>query len=456
MRTARIPAPALGAAISIALGLAAVSCAPSGPPPKPHGVIVLLVDCLRFDHLGADGATRPYTPNLDRLAPAGVRFSDAFVVASWTRPSVPSLLTGLYPSEHGLTDFLENDKGVQGAVLSEDALTLAEGMKSAGYATALVGYQSQLSVRFGLAQGFDFYNNNTRGGEKIDTRFLGWLDEQRGQPFFAYLHYLDIHWPYCPPESTYGKLGPTAGVIDTCGNWRKLRDDIHSGAVKLTDADRAALAARYGESLMALDGEIGRLFAELEKRGLWDDTLIVLTGDHGEELAERGGIEHGHTLYDELLHVPFVFKLPSSWPAERGGTVRELVETRSLLPTLFDAARVARPERVSAPSLLPWLLGRGGEKPPIDFVASEANGMFAVRTREWKLIVTPAEKKSELYDLVHDPGETRNLAAESPPALAGLQDDLRRWRRTLKPLPTGKAALDDETVKGLRALGYIQ
>jgi arylsulfatase A-like enzyme len=417
---------------------------------------VVLVDALRYDHVGLHGSKFPATPSIDELGSEGVDFRNAFVQATWTRPSVPSLLTGLYPAEHGLGDFVSKGAEVQGQALSPQATTLAEGMKAAGYRTALVGYQAQLSPRFGMDQGFDFFNNNTMGAEKIDRRFLGWLDEAPEKPFFAYLHYLDIHWPYCPPAETFGRFDTNPDTVRFCENWRKLRDDIRSGAVVLTEADKKALAARYAEELLALDAELGRLFAALKARGAWDDTLVVLTADHGEELAERGGIEHGHTMYDELLHVPFLWKLPASWRRSRGGAVDALIETRSLLPTLFDLVGQPAVRGVSAPSLLPWLHGRAPEAAPYGYVAGETNGMIAVRTARWKLVLTPEQKKQELYDLENDPGERANLAESRPRELAEMQKLLREWRRSLKPIGAAATTLDAETEEELRSLGYLR
>jgi arylsulfatase A-like enzyme len=437
------------------LGLFAfAACAPQRPLP-PKGVLVLLVDALRADTVGLYGSRLPATPALDALAPESVVFEHAFAQASWTRPSVPSLLTGLYPSEHGLVDFESRGPKVAANVLSPQVVTLAEGMKAAGYRTAMVGYQAQLSLRFGFGQGFDFYNNNTMGAERIDRRFLGWLDEEPERPFFAYLHYLDIHWPYCPPSETFGKFNSDPDAIRLCDNWHKLREDIREGVVRLTDSDRAVLAARYAEEMLALDSQIGRLFQGLRKRGVWDDTLIVVTADHGEELNERGGIEHGHTLYDELLHVPFVWKLPAAWQKSRGRRVGELIETRSLLPTLFDLVRQPVAKEVTAPSLLPWVLGRPPRKPPYEFVAAESNGIYAVRTDKWKLVFTPEKKSFELYDLAADPGERVNVAGQRPEELAQLQRRLSSWRKGLHALTGERTALDDKLTEELKNLGYL-
>ena len=445
------PATAL---VAVAL-LALAGCGGPFRPAPPKGILVILVDALRADQLQLYGSKVAIAPRLDALGPESVVFERAFSPASWTRPALPSLFTGLYPSEHGLTDFVGSAGQYKGAVLSESALTLAEEMKAAGRRTAMVGYQTLLSARFGMAQGFDFYNNNTNGGERIRKRFLEWFDEAPGQPFFAYLHYLDIHWPYCPPAPTWGRVDPTPNETITCDDWRGLRERIRSGETVLTEADRRALAARYSEEMMALDWELGALFDELKRRGVWDDLLIVVTADHGEELAERGGIEHGHTLYDELLHVPYIWKLPLAWDGGRGRRESGLVETRTLMPTLVDVVGQPPPAGVSATSLLPWLGPRPKPEPPTTWVVAESNGIFAVRTATHKLVVTPAAKKVELYDLVADPRERHDLAPARPPELAELQGLMRKWRAGLRPIEAGDTALDDETTEELKALGYL-
>ena len=459
MISSPLPCRAPGGFVSrLALAwIAAASLAGCGGPFRPappKAILVILVDALRTDRLQLYGGERAVAPRLDALGPDSVVFEQAISPGSWTRPVLPSLFTGLYPSEHGLTDFVGGGGAYQGAVLSEQAATLAEGMKAAGYRTAMVGYQTLLSNRFGMAQGFDFYNNNTNGGERIRKRFLEWFDEAPATPTFAYLHYLDIHWPYCPPEPTWGKVDPTPNAVVTCDDWRGLRERIRSGETVLSEADRRALAARYSEEMMALDWQIGALFDELRARGVWDEMLVVVLSDHGEELAERGGIEHGHTMFDELLHVPYVWKLPASWRGARGRRVAGLVETRTLAPTLLDL--VGRPPAPGvAPSLVPWLGPRPRPEAPAQSVISESNGLYSVRTSTHKLIVIPAEKRAQLYDLVADPGERRDLAPQRPPELRELQALLQRWRAGLRPIAAGSTTLDDKTAEDLKALGYL-
>lgn len=445
------------AVVLVGLLLHAGCAAPaSSRATPPKGFLVLLVDCLRADHLAAGGSTLGATPNLDRLASQAVVFDRASSVASWTRPSVPSIWTGLYPSEHGLTDLLAGGKGVRGGVLSEDAVTVSEAMQAAGYRTALIGNQFQLSPRFGMAQGFDLYQNNVKTAHGMRERLVSWLDEAPDRPFFAYLHFLEIHWPYWQKASTRGRFGSDAVASKMDGNLDELRAGVDSGAIVLDDADRKELAARYAEALAALDSEIGKLLDDLGKRGVLEETLVIVLADHGEELGERGGIEHGHTLKEELLHVPYIWRLPKSW---RGRGLRHetaMVETRTLAPTLMELVGQPVPPAVSAPSLLPWLAGPAPAEPPYEIVAAESNGMFAVRDERFKLVAQPAKKSFELFDLVADPGERRDVAADHPAEFEALRGAFRAWHAGLHPLSTTSTRLDVETEEGLRSLGYLQ
>lgn len=445
-----------GAASLVGLcGLAGCAAPAGSAPHPPKGILILLVDCLRADHLAAGGSTLGATPNLDRLASSAVVFDRASAVASWTRPSVPSIWTGLYPSEHGLTDLIEGGKGVRGGVLAEDAVTVSEAMQAAGYRTAMIGNQFQLSPRFGMAQGFDLYRNNVKSAHGMRESLLAWLDEAPERPFFAYLHYLEIHWPYWQKPSTRGRFDSDAIASKLDGDLDEVRAGVDSGAIALDDADRKEIAARYTEALAALDSEIGRLLDDLEQRGALDETLIVVLADHGEELGERGGIEHGHTLHEELLHVPYIWRLPKEW---RGSGLRHepvMVETRTLAPTLMALVGQPIPPAVSAPSLLPWLAGPRPAEAPYRILAAESNGMFAVRDERFKLIARPSDRSFELYDLAADPGERADVAASHPAEVEALRSAFRAWRANLRPLTVTSTQLDAETEEGLRSLGYL-
>ncbi|HXT21118.1 MAG TPA: sulfatase [Thermoanaerobaculia bacterium] len=423
--------------------------------PKKPNLLLLVVDCLRGDALSVVGYARPTTPSIDELAREGTRFTRAYSQASWTRPSLPTILTGLYPTEHGLLD-LESDPAAESAALDESVLTLAERLKGAGYATAMVGDQHQLSPRFGLQQGFDLWQPKSRDGSSTNRRILEWqAGLQKGTPFFAYLHYLELHFPYCPKELR-GKFDEGPSRLNVCADWRQLRDDIRSGKYVVTAADRQLLRARYDEELLGADRLIGQLVDELKKRDLYDDTLILVTGDHGEEFGEHGGYFHGQSLYDELLHVPLVWKPPASWDAPRDQVVDGLVEQRNAAATFLDAAGV-RQLPTGTHTLLPWIRGERHDAPN-RYVVSEGVDQIAVNEGQWKMIVGregAGRPGFELYDLKKDPGERRNLAEGKRTQLALMRQLLDSWRKGLHPAPRRSVTMDTETREGLSALGYL-
>jgi arylsulfatase A-like enzyme len=440
------------------LALAALACTGGGKPRAlaAPNVLFLVIDCLRADHLSATGYPRPTTPNLDALAREGVTFTHAFAQATWTRPSVPTLLSGLYPSEHALQEFYRGEGGaVMSPRLSDRVTTLAEAVKAHGYRTGLVGEQAQLSRRFGLDQGFDFYQSHVGAARNIHSVLFDWLDSSR-QPFFAYLHYLEVHWPYCPPAEVRGTFDTFNSPLPVCRDWRGLRKKLETREIVPTPVDIEAFKARYDEELMALDRELGLAFAELKAKGLWDNTLIVVTADHGEQFYEHGAGEHGKYLWDELLRVPLLFKLPASWPGERGARLDTIVETRSIVPTVLEAIGAPAIPEVSAKSLVPWLIDRAPAGPPQPFVVAEIGSQVAVRDERWKMIADRDGKAFQLYDLQSDPGETRDVADTDRRELARLRADLDLWSRGLaKADASQQGEVDRKTVEDLKALGYL-
>jgi len=436
---------------------AALTACGGRPPAPPEAIVLLVVDCLRADHVGAYGSRFPATPRLDELAAESVVFERAYSAASWTRPSLPSLLTGLYPSEHGLADPFSGARAkVQARILAPEAVTLAESLGERGYRTALFGEQAQLSPRFALDQGFDVYSPHLGRAADIQWQFLRWLDSGPRRPYFAYLHYLDLHWPYCP-KGTFGVFDPTPASRDFCSDWRPLGERLRDGVEVLSEADLRALRARYAEELLEVDDEIGRLLDALRARPEWGRTLVIVTSDHGEELFEHGGFRHGHALWEELVLVPFFWRLPRDGRPPSATRVGGTVETRSLFPTLVELTGGEVPGRVSAPSLVPWLRGERGGEAPADTVVVESNGLYALRHADWKLIVDTATDSHRLFDLASDPGETNDLAASRPHELDEMTRRLRAWRAGLDPLPDrGEASVDAGETEQLRALGYIQ
>lgn len=446
-------------ALAALIALALMAC--PREPRKPN-LLLIVVDCLRGDALSVVGYPRPTTPNIDALAREGTRFTHAYSQASWTRPSLPTILTGLYPSEHGLLD-LESDPKAASAALDDSVLTLAERLKGAGYATAMVGEQHQLSPKFGLQQGFDLWQPKAGEGANINRRILEWQaglgkdPKTRAKPFFAYLHYLELHFPYCPPKDLRGKFDEGPSRLNVCADWRQLRDDIRSGKYVITAADRQLLRARYDEELWNADRLIGQLVAELKHRDLYDDTLILVTGDHGEEFGEHAGYFHGQSLYDELLHVPLMWKPPASWDAPRDQVIDGLVEQRNAGATFLDAAGV-RQLPAGTHTLVPWIRGQRHDAPN-RYTVSEGVDQIAVHEGRWKMIVgregAPTGGGFQLYDLEKDPGEQKNLAEGKRTRLALMRQLLTTWRKGLHPAKQKRVTMDTETHEGLKNLGYV-
>lgn len=443
----------VAAAATSLLAVTLASCAgdPAISRPKPN-ILMIVIDCLRADHVGVNGYHRPTTPALDGVAAEGLSFTQAISQSSWTRPSMPTLLTGLYPSEHGLLELKRNEAGaVIGPIMSAEVDTLAERLAPAGYTSLLFGEQYQLSKRFGLSQGFEHYQNNIGGAEGINRRFLKWLDGNQPPRFFSILHYFDIHWPYCPPPSSRGTFDVGGGEVDFCKGSRKLRIAIRRGEVELTEADRQTMIALYDEELLTLDRTLARLFDDLRERQLWDDTLVIITSDHGEEFLEHGSVGHKSSLYEELIRVPVIVRPPLNWQVERGRLSDALVESRDVVATIEDAAGLKT--TTSARSLLPWLEeSASGERP---FVVSESSVYLAARTRSTKLILSREDGAEVLYDLEADPFETVNIAADRPEEVDRLKSFLALWRRDLDRTAPTFDTVDDKTTEGLRAIGYL-
>jgi len=309
---------------------------PESPAVGPN-VLLICIDTLRADHLGCYGAERDTSPNLDRLAARSIRFVDASATACWTKPSVPSFLTGTYPLQHGVYQGSARDEGgASSDVLPASAWTLAEAFSAAGYQTAAFVKNAQLRAGLGFEQGFDLYVDEAGDAREIRWQASDWLAERDpARPFFLYLHLLDAHWPYDIPTEAARRWASPGGVDFFRGDGaRELRDAINGGELELTGEQRADLVALYDGAIRYVDGELGRLFAWLEREGVADDTLISVLSDHGEEFLEHGKIGHGHGLFENLLRVPWLLHVPGRPAQEVAGSV-SLVD---VFPTLLAAA----------------------------------------------------------------------------------------------------------------------
>lgn len=451
-------AHALGLAAALALG-ACTEPVPPEPAPRPN-VLLVVVDTLRADHLGFQGYARATSPNLDALAEHGNVFLNATSTAPWTNPAVLSLFTGLHPGALGEAD--------RAMALPEDVPSLGRLLAAEGYRTHGVVSHLYVGEKFGFSAGFESWDQENAKGhthvssEDVTALALARLMELDGgavpgaepAPFFLYLHYFDPHYDYLEHEGFEFSSGYTGKLESARDNIRNLRRLAESG--KFDQVDLQHLVDLYDSEVSFTDHHIGRVLAELERRGLYDDTLIVVTADHGEALAEREDRWIGHTvsLHEEVVHVPLVIKLPGS--RARTDVVRP-VSTVDLLPTLAAFLRLELPEAKawSARSLL-----LSEEEQPAFVETLHRAQLQGVRSGDWKLIHDLKSGESRLFDLAADPGESSDLAAREPERVAELEALRAAWglrNARLRELYTAEQPeLTPEEIEQLRALGYTR
>lgn len=415
----------------LTIGLTSYACRTKRQP----NVLVVTIDTLRADHLGSYGYALARTPVLDRLAAEGVRCSNAIASAPITMPSHSSIFTGLFPPAHGVRD--------NGAyALGEDAVTLAERLRSVGYTTHAFVSAIVLNRRYNLDQGFESYDDDLwaeddpklfmireRQAPKTTDRFLKWFgdwDQKRAKPFFAWIHYFDPHQPYRP----YRPFAP----------------------------DTALAASPYDAEIAGVDGQIGRIVESLRGRGVLDDTLLIITADHGESLGEHGEKTHAIFVYDATVRVPLILRYPAVFkPAVYDDPIRSV----DLVPTVLGVLGLEGSRKVDGLDLGDALRGR--EKAPVlaqysESLLSEVGfGMaplFAIRSGGYKFIRAP---RPELYDLRKDPRELHNLQSELPRVARRLDLELTKMLEGSAAHAVKAAAnpLTKETEESLRALGYL-
>ena len=441
----------------------------------PH-IVLITIDTLRTDALSCYGSKRHSTPNMDALAGDGILFEQAIAPSPWTLTTFGSLFTGLSPEAHGaFTPFSR---------LSDNFETMAEYFQKEGWFTAAVGDNAVLT-QSNMDQGFnfyDFYPDPSIGrslGFKILRRTLPTLfraeattgfiarqtvtllDRLKDKDFFFWVHFFDPHLPYKPPAGRLPKNGPPEGM-STVFN-KKMKDEITTGRKAPSRDDREWIRQLYDAEVRLVDKAVGRIVDKLKNQNLYDNALVILTSDHGEEFFEHGGLGHGHTLYNELLHVPLIIKLP-------GTTTARVIPTRTsiqnLLPTLLELCGLKYDSNsMTAQSMTQTILGRQSlEEHPI-----KASGMLYYAQKEamifndHKYIRLLNNTGQELYDLTNDPKETTSLVANNPDWIkegANLLDQSTERAKAMADRFGTKASekvdLRDSTRQKLKSLGYIK
>jgi arylsulfatase A-like enzyme len=413
---------------------------------KTPGVVLVSIDTLRRDHVGAYGYGRPTTPRLDALARRGILAQDAVSNSSWTLPAHLSMLTSVDPGAHGGVDMNH--------AFNRRVPTLPALLRQAGFATQAITSHLYVSAVYGLDDGFDHLDfHQDRKATDVANRAMDVLDRIGDRPFFVFLHFYDPHWHYDPPESTRRLFeAPYSGTISG-----RLQDFSRRDRKSVSEADLAHLLALYDGEIRYVDDELGRVLDHLRARGLDRGTLVVVTSDHGEEFLEHGSWEHQKTLYEEVVRIPLLLAGPRV-PSRRETSPASLLD---VAPTVLAWAGLPVPAAMRGRSLLgPGVIREAyGET---DHTVDGTRKLFLRGgEKRWKAILSldpkdASVRKEEWYDLAVDPGESRSTPP--PPAVAdpARRLALERWK-VARGLGAGAPAvmLSPEQRERLRALGYV-
>jgi arylsulfatase A-like enzyme/Flp pilus assembly protein TadD len=419
------------AVVSVSAQSRATSRPAQHPAARPN-VVLITIDTLRPDHLHCYGYDKIQTPNIDSIAADGVRFEGAFTPIPITLPSHSVILTGTYPMMSGMHDFSGNN-------LSPEQPTLATVLRARGYDTGAVIAAAVLDRRFGLNRGFDFYYDHfdfsrlaetnldlmERPANQVIDQALAWLTRPRRRPFFLWVHLYDPHHPYKPPAP-----------FD-----EQYKSNLYDGEIAFTDT------------------QLGRLLLYLKEHGLYNQTLLVVSGDHGEGLGEHGEKTHGFFIYNSTLHVPLIIKLPQ-WEKAARKVQSDQVSLVDLMPTMLGLLTAPVPPEVQGKNLAEKLL-HGGELNGSPLYSETYLSRIHFNWSELRGLAVPGYHfidgpKPELYDLSHDPHELRNLYTEkqavSGELLSQLTSIVRQY--TSEHQLAQKTSLDPELARRLQSLGY--
>ena len=427
-----------------------------GSTPTRPNVVVYVIDTLRSDSLGAYGNSRIPTPAIDRIARDGVVFEQASSASSWTRASIATLLTGVAPPAHGTVGRRD--------ALPGDLTTLGELLQSHGYATAFVTSNPNVGSFFGFGRGFDqlveLYGRREPGYVQVDelvtrsddvTRAaLDWID-QADSPYFLVVLSIDPHSPYAPPPQ-FDRFAPADAARDVDGSRESLqRRD-------LSPAQQARIRSLYDAEVAFTDVAFGQLVEELRNRGSFDETLLVVTSDHGEEFWERGVRGHGSSLAEAAIRIPLLVHFPASERVVAGTRRSDPAGLVDLAPSILDVIGLPGADDLPGRALF-----RESE-PAASFssLSLEGHSLAAARGARWKLVWDLAADTRSLYDLAADPFERTpvepNASQAAREAHARLQDVVRHGlanRRTTAPERQSVGPLPPDVEATLRELGYL-
>jgi len=434
--------------------------------PRPN-VIVFLLDTVRRDALGCYGHEGARTPRMDAVAADGVRFDQAVSTSGWTLPAIASLMTGTWPTIHGAMG-----RDVTLTTIRAEVPMATEVLKRAGFQTVGFANAAFVSPMVGVHRGFDLfdhrhsYNWDTRRADETIEAALAQLRRRRGSPGFYFIHLFDAHLDYDPPPAYAAKpigghvrLAPPITMEKVLELWPK---DDAKGPPRKEEIEY--IRSLYGGEVRFMDAQVGRFMDEMKSMGLYDDAIIVITSDHGEEFWEHGGFEHGHTLYDELVLVPLLIKFPRATKPKEP-VVRSQVRLLDVMPTVFDVLGLQTPRSFVGESLMPLVRGEGKrDLPALSESTLYGEPQISLRGPRYKYVRPAADgegAKGELYDWREDPRETKDLSVELPEVRERLRSqlgelhgaNLAQAERMSKP---SSVNMSPTLIEQLKSLGYIR
>ncbi len=426
---------------------------------KPQLVLIILIDALRYDHLSFNNYYRKTSPNLDQFFKNAVVFDNAFSISNWTVPSVVSLFTATYPDTHKVIDIETS--------LDPRFDSMAELFTEMNYKTAAIMGNIIFSPKAGAIQGFDYFypfvhpfspqyygDCNKTFIEAIASRFIvgryydsrnlnikliNWLKKNKSDNLFAYIHYMDCHSPYAPPF-----------------NYKKRFLEFNDkNSFSLQDFEEQELIAAYDGEIFFVDEQIGELFNELKEINLYDDSIIIVTADHGEELNDHDNWGHGHSLYEELIHIPLAIKFPI-YSGIKVRKIDSIVGLIDILPTLLDYLAIKDHKYMQGFSLLPIISNISEDFRSGIICTNSKHNIKCYREKSSKII--KEHLNYLLFDIENDPLEKIDIKNKNPELFSVFKTKLEKNFKITKndEFRAGKIKIDLSLKEKLKALGYIK
>ncbi len=458
--------------------LTLLACGKGGDGERPPNIILITLESLRPDHMGCYGYSLDTTPNLDEFARSAIRFTDVQAVTSWTLASHASILTGLYPSEHQVREPRDRLGGAYETIA--ERLSAEDGKRGAGegYQTAAFVSGPFLRSSYNLDQGFDLYDDSAAAptqeeghGEvtnpEMERKLARFFRQTSARPLFLFAYFWDIHYDFLPPPP-FDTMFVTSDMERFDISRFEFNEAIHA---EMDPARSRYLVSQYDGEIRCTDEMLGRLFDVMKAEGLWENALIVITADHGEEFFEHGSAGHKNNLFDQSVRVPLLVKLPGESPPAVSAELMSQTNLAELLNGGWKRLSTRPGDAVAGAEIASVPMSPTGDhvfeldlplKALVDgkIVGGRVDRWKAIRRGHWKLVRPPRQGDLLLFDVRDDPGDLQNLAEAHPDVADSLARTLavrlaEMEKSAIRFGAPERAVLDSSEMERLRSLGYI-